>query len=56
MAAVRAVCLHVEGWESWGHLMSTERGVAEARELQRIKAIGAKITSNDQTMVVSEGD
>jgi len=55
MAAVRAVCLHVEGWESWGHLMSTERGVVEARELHRIKTIGAKIASNDRKTIVSEG-
>ncbi len=24
MAAIKAVCIHVEGWSAWGHLMSSE--------------------------------
>jgi len=24
MAAIKAVCIHVEGWTAWGHLMSSE--------------------------------
>jgi len=24
MAAIKAVCIHVEGWAAWGHLMSSE--------------------------------
>jgi len=24
MAAIKAVCMHVEGWSAWGHLMSSE--------------------------------
>ncbi len=24
MAAIKAVCMHVEGWNAWGHLMSSE--------------------------------
>ena len=24
MAAVKAVCVNTEGWQSWGHLMSSE--------------------------------
>jgi len=24
MAAIKSVCMHVEGWSAWGHLMSSE--------------------------------
>ena len=32
MAAIKAVCVHVEDWKPWGYLMSSAEPVAEPRE------------------------
>ncbi len=35
MAGLRAVCMHVEGWEAWGKLMSTSRWIRETEATLR---------------------
>jgi predicted PurR-regulated permease PerM len=54
MAGVRAVCMHVEGWMPWANLMSTERGLKEAEQAQRLAALSAKLSDNNDATVVME--
>jgi predicted PurR-regulated permease PerM len=54
MAGVRAVCLNVEGWQPWGKLMSTQRGVEEFEKAERLKELGEKIQSTGDTTVVMD--
>jgi AI-2 transport protein TqsA len=39
MAGLRAVCMHVEGWEPWGKLMSTSRWIRETEALLAQQAL-----------------
>jgi predicted PurR-regulated permease PerM len=57
MAGVRAICLHVDGWQAWGKLMSTHRGVEEfekSEKADRLKLLGERISSTGDTTVVME--
>jgi AI-2 transport protein TqsA len=54
MAGVRAICLHVDGWQAWGKLMSTQRGVEEYEKAERLKELSDRIRSTDDTTIVME--
>ena len=45
MAAIKAVCIHVEGWSAWGHLMSSEPipAAAPARDIVKIEDLADAI-------------
>ena len=45
MAAIKAVCIHVEGWSAWGHLMSSEPipAAAPARDIVNIEDLADAI-------------
>jgi len=54
MAGVRAICLHVDGWQAWGKLMSTQRGVEEFEKAERLKELSEKIRSTGDTTIVMD--
>jgi hypothetical protein len=54
MAGVRAICLHVDGWQPWGKLMSTQRGVEEFEKAERLKELSERIRSTDDTTIVMD--
>jgi AI-2 transport protein TqsA len=60
MAAIKAVCMQVDGWQGWGDLMSSgpakplklEPGTGE---MQRLEAIGNAAVNGEGTVVMEEG-
>jgi predicted PurR-regulated permease PerM len=52
MAGLRAVCMHVEGWEPWGKLMSTSRWVEATEAAERARKLAAKIDDIEATVVM----
>jgi AI-2 transport protein TqsA len=52
MAGLRAVCMHVDGWQPWGRLMSTSRWVEANEAAQRAQEISDKIDDIEATVVM----
>jgi AI-2 transport protein TqsA len=50
MAAVKAVCLHVDAWKAWGELMSSEEEPPEPAHIELVPAGSAD--ADDRTVVV----
>jgi AI-2 transport protein TqsA len=48
MAAIKAILLHTEGYQLWGHLLSTEVAVAEAHA----KDLARAVTLEDKTDII----
>ena len=53
MAGLRAVCMHVDGWQAWGKLMSTSRWIEETEAMERAGQIAPMIEVGDATVVMS---
>ncbi|MCE9530520.1 MAG: AI-2E family transporter [Planctomycetes bacterium] len=55
MAGFRAVCMHVEGWEPWGKLMSTSRWVEATEEaMKKQRGDVPQEEDVDRTIVMEE--
>jgi AI-2 transport protein TqsA len=55
MAGLRAVCMHVAGWQPWGRLMSTSRWVEANEASLRAQKIGSRIEDGEATIIM-DGD
>ena len=53
MAGLRAVCMHVHGWQPWGRLMSTSRWVEANDASLRASQLSAVIQDGDATVVMN---
>ncbi len=62
MAALKAICMQVEGWQGWGHLMGSGPAVElklddAATEKARLKAIEDAVGDNgEQTVVIDPNE
>ncbi|MCI0705332.1 MAG: AI-2E family transporter [Planctomycetia bacterium] len=64
MAALKAICMQVNGWQGWGHLMSSGPAVelkiddpeTEKARLDAILRGGAGSGNGEQTLVMEDGD
>lgn len=58
MASIKAVCMHVDEWKPWGKLMSTEKGIREAEEQERLRriALRAGVQGDETTLIMEEND
>jgi AI-2 transport protein TqsA len=62
MAAIKAVCMQVDGWQGWGDLMSSgpakplmlEPGTGEMGEMGRLEAIGRQAVNGDETIAMED--
>ena len=55
MAGLRAVCMHVQGWQPWGRLMSTSRWVEHTDALNRANQLSDQLIDSEATIVM-DGD
>jgi predicted PurR-regulated permease PerM len=55
MAGLRAVCMHVEGWQPMAKLMSTSRWIVETEAAQRAGELAPVITDAEATILI-EGE
>ncbi len=53
MAGLRAVCMHVEGWQPWAKLMSTSRWIEETEANETAGRLVGRIDDPDATVVMS---
>ncbi len=53
MAGLRSVCMHVEGWEAWGKLMSTSRWISENETRTRLNRIADSMSDPEITVVMN---
>jgi len=53
MAGLRAVCMHVDGWQPWGRLMSTSRWVEANEASLRAQKIGEEIDDGEATIIMN---
>jgi predicted PurR-regulated permease PerM len=53
MAGLRAVCMHVEGWEPWGKLMSTSRWIKEIEAAMRARKVTDSTDDLDVALLMS---
>jgi AI-2 transport protein TqsA len=54
MAGLRAVCMHVQGWQAWGRLMSTHRWVEASDAVLRAQQLSDHLANGDATIVMEE--
>ena len=52
MAAVKAVCIHVDAWKAWGELMSSDEEPQEPAEVELVPAVDDE-GGDDRTVVMN---
>lgn len=56
MASVKSVCMHVDEWKPWGKLMSTEKGIHEAKMRERVAKLSERLADiGDETTQIEDG-